>query len=215
MSIDLVLWNSNYYRYPSTLDSAALEDSPAEFRLVYLRYQDTPNHKVTFDIDDSGIIENGYIRLRVGPKGLTGNSFTLTNAHPFRITTHSDERGNGRFRVAYGQYFGLYWVNLDDLPLSAIPDIYREICRPDFALFMPNEPSEDDSSGRLWIRHSHLPKSNLVVRTYRAAWQRSKVRLRMEVFQGSSFQNGLDEWKAYDIEVSDFLVHVDHFHDHS
>ena len=33
--IDLILWNSNYYRYPPML-YAALEDSPAEFHQVYL-----------------------------------------------------------------------------------------------------------------------------------------------------------------------------------
>ena len=44
----------------------------------------------------------------------------------------------------------------------------------------------------------------LIVRTYRTAWERSKVRLRMEVFWGLSFQNGLDESNGYDVEVSDF-----------
>ena len=43
----------------------------------------------------------------------------------------------------------------------------------------------------------------LIVQTYRTAWERSKARLRMEVFRGLSFQNGLDESNGYDVEVSD------------
>ena len=46
VTIDLVLWNSNYYRYPNVQESG-FGDSP-EFRQVYLRYQDTPNYAVTF-----------------------------------------------------------------------------------------------------------------------------------------------------------------------
>ena len=107
-------------------------------------------------------------------------------------------------------------MRLDDIRFDASPDIYWEalICRgPDSALAMADKPSKNDSCGRLWISHFHLPKSTWVVRTYRVAWERSKIRFRMEVLQGSSFQNGFDEWTSYDIEVSDFLVHMDHFHD--
>ena len=214
VSVDLVLWNSNYYRYPPTWGTG-LEDSSAEFRQVYLRYQDTSNHTVAFDINDNGIIENGFTRSSVDPGNLTGNTFTLTNANPFCVKTYSDERNNC-FRVVYGHCFGLYWVHLDDLRLSAISDMYWGtpiLCHgPDWALSMANEHSKDDSSGRLWICHLHLPKSTWVVRTYRIAWERSNVRFRMDALQGSSFKNGLDEWKAYDIEVSDFLVYIDHCH---
>ena len=41
-AINLVLWNSNYYRYPN-MQGADLGDCP-EFRQVYLRYQDIPHH---------------------------------------------------------------------------------------------------------------------------------------------------------------------------
>ena len=37
----------------------------------------------------------------------------------------------------------------------------------------------------------------------------------MEAFRGPHFQNGLNEWNAYDVEVSDFFVHVKCYHDHS
>ena len=217
VTIDLVLWNSNYYRYPSTWH-AALEDSPAVFSQVYLRYQDAPNHAVTFELDDSGLIENGFTRSCVDPKDLTENPISLTNANPFCIKSYSDEQGKHCFNVAFGLYFGLDWAHLDDFRPSTISDIDWEAsicCGPDLALSMADEPPEDDSSGHLWVCHLHLPKSTWVVRTYRVAWERSKVRLRMEVSQDSSFQSGLDEWKAYGIEVSDFLVRIGHCHNHT
>ena len=217
VTIDLVLWNSNYYRYPSTWH-AALEDSPAEFRQVYLRYQDTPNHTVTFDIDDSGIIENGFTHSCVDPKTFSGNTFALTNANPFCIKTYSKERSNSRFKVVFGQCLGLDWVYLDDFSLGTIPRIGEEVSiarGPDWALFMTDAPSRDDSRGPLWIRHLRLPASTWVVRTYRVARERSKIRLRIEVFQECPFRNGLDEWRACDVEVCDFLVHMNHHHEHT
>ena len=204
VSIDLVLYNSNCHRYPS-MRYANLENSPAEFRQVYLRYQDTPNHTITFDVDDSGIFENGFTCCCMNPASLTGNIMvTLTNANPFYITIYSGpERGNDRFAVIFGQCLGLDWV---DLALTNDRNASK-CCGPDWGLY---KASKDGSSGRLWIRHYRLPESICVVRMYRVAWERSKIRLRMEVFRGSHFQNGLDEWNAYDVEVNDFLVHVNY-----
>ena len=207
-SIDLVLWDSNYYRHPSAWD-ASLEDSPAEFCQVYLRYQDTPNHTVTFDIDDSAIIENGFTRSHVDPDSLTENTVTLTNANPFYVKTYSEERSNSCFKVVFGQCLGLDWVHC----FGAIPWIDEEVLMargPDWALSMADAPSRGDSHGRLWIRHLCLPESTWIVRTYRVAWERSKVRLRMEIFRGSHCQNDVDEWNVYDVEVRDFFVHMNY-----
>ena len=217
VSIDLVLWNSNYYRYPSSLD-AVLVDSPPEFRQVYLRYQDKPNHTVTFDIDDGGIIGNGFTCTHVNPKNLTGNTFTLTNTSPFCVKTYSEERGNGLFKVDFGQCLGLDWVHLDVLrdPMPWVTEDAWKVQVPGGPLSMANVPSQIDSSGcRLLVRHLRLPGSNGIVRIYRVARERSKIRLQMEVFRSPHFQHGLDKWNAYDVEVSDFLVHVDYYHDHS
>ena len=214
VTIDLVLYKSNYYRCSSRW-CGALEVSPAEFRQVYLRYQDAPNHTVTFDIDDSGIIANGFTRSRVEPlNGPTGNTFTLTNANPSCVKTYFEERGSRHFKVVFGQWFGLDWVHLDHFSFGTSPYIHEKASIAqglDLALSTADAPS----CGRLWIRHTRLPESTWIVRTYRIVWERSKVRLRMEVFRSSHFQNCLDEWNAYDVEVSDFLVHVDYYHDHS
>ena len=217
VSIDLVSYESNYYRCPSRWCASPFGwDSPVKFRQVYLRYQDSPNHTTTFDIDDSGIIENGFTRSDVYPKNLTGNTFTVTNANPVCVKTYSEKQGNSRFKVTFAQWLGLDWVHLDSdhFPFyELIPRIDEEVLIPkglNWAI-----PIDAPSRGRLWIRHFRLPKSTWVVRIYRVVWERSKVRLRLEVFQlrSSHFQNGLDEWKAYDVEVSDFLVHSVSYHD--
>ena len=209
VSIDLVLYKSNYCRCPSRWPRGDLEDSPAEFRQVYLRYQDTPNHTVTFDIDDSGLIENGFTCSHVDPRNLTGNTFTLTNANPFCVT-YSEERGNSRFKVAFGQWFGLDWVHLDHF--SSGLDEEASIAQ---GLNCTISTADAPSRSRLWIRHLRLPGSTWIVQTYRVAWERSKVKFRMEVFRSSHLQNRLDEWNAYDVEVCDFLVHVDCHYDYS
>ena len=105
------------------------------------------------------------------------------------------------------------WVHLDHFSFGTIPYIHEKASIAqglDLALSTAYAPC-----GRLWIRHTRLPESTWVVRTYRIVWERSKVRFRMEVFRSSHFQNRLDEWNAYDVEVSDFLVHVDYYRDHS
>ena len=216
VAIILVLWNSNYYRYPN-VQEADLDDSP-EFRQVYLRYQETPNYTVTFDIDDTGLTENGFTCSNEGPDEHSGKNFMLTNANPFHLRTYSEERGNSLIKVAFGQCFGLDWVHVNNFPLDTFPSIYFEapISRgADLALSMADLVPYHKLYGRLWIRDFHLPESPWVVRTYRIMWERSNIVIRMEVFHDPHLQIGPDEWKVYDAEVGDFLVHMDYQHDHS
>ena len=213
VTIDLVLWNSNYYRYPSMLDTP-LVASAAEYDQVYLRYQDTLNHTVTFDIDDSGLIENGFTS-HVGPENPIGNTFTLTNTNPFCVKTYFAEGAGGRFNIDFGQCMGLDWVHLDVArpPGSWIDDTVK-VQMPGGALFMAG-PFQAYHPSRLWVYHLQLPGSTWIVRIYRIAWERSKTRLRLEVFRGTHPQNCLDEWKAYNVAVGDFFVHVDYHYGHS
>ena len=196
VTINLVLWNSYYYRYPNAR-KADLGDS-TEFHQVYLRYQDTPNHAVTFDIDGSGLAENA------------GNFFTLTNANPFHVETYSEKQGNGCFKVVFGQCLGQDWLYLADFPPGAVPNIDEEALiaqGPDRALPVSNTFRVFEYHG-LWIRHFHLPGS-WVVRIYRVVEERSKIRLRIEMFQDSHFRSALDKWELCLVDVSDFLVHMD------
>ena len=215
VTINLVLWNSNYYRYPS-MTTAALEASPAEYHQVYLRYQDTSeNLTVTFDVDDNGVIENGFTPSHVDPKNPTRNTFTLTNTNPFCVKTYFTEGGDGHFNIAFGQCLGLDWVHLDvDRPPESLIDDTLKVQIPDRALSWAMAKETSISDG-LWVFHLQLPGSTWIVRVYRVVWKRSKVRLRLEVFRGPHPQNCLDKWNVYDVEVSDFFVYVDYYHDDS
>ena len=213
VSIDLVLWNSNYYRYSNVWKTA--NSNSAEFRQVYLRYQDTLNYTVTFDIDDSGITENGFTCSNEVPAEHAGNKFTLTNANPFCVKTYSEQQGNSCFKVVFGQCLGLDWVHLYydfSLRTASLVDSEASIAQgPDWASAMSDAPSRHYfGSDPLWIRHFSLPGSSLVVRVYRMVRVGPKVIVRMEVFQDSRFQSGPDEWKAYSVEVCDFIVHMDY-----
>ena len=79
-----------------------------QFCQVYLRYQDIPCN-VTFEIDDSAIIENGFTCSELQ---LTGTEFTLTVTDTFRIQTYFERQDNGRFVVVFGQCFGQDWIYL-------------------------------------------------------------------------------------------------------
>jgi len=58
VSINLAWSTSNYYRYFSFMDPGNPKEG--KFRQIYLRYQDTPHHNVTFEINDSQITETGF-----------------------------------------------------------------------------------------------------------------------------------------------------------
>ena len=211
--INVVLWNSNYYRYPNMWE-ADLEDSP-EFRQVYLRYQDTPDHTVTFEFDDSGLIENGFTCFNGDPEGHAGNAFMLTNANHFHLCTYFDEQSNCCLKVVFGQCLGWDWVHLEEFPLgktSPIGLVASIASRgPDWTLPISNGPFHDDFYGELWIRHFYLSGSPWVVQIYRVMWERSKIGLRMEVFHDRHFRNGPDKWEAYNVEVSGFPLYVHGF----
>ena len=210
VTINLVRWNSNYYRYPN-MQEVDLEDS-AEFRQVYLRYQDTPNDAVTFEIDDSDLAENGFICSDGDTEEHTGKTFMPTNANPFRVKTYSEEQGNGYFKVVFGQCFGWDWLHLDNSPLDAIPDVDEEasiVLGPDWAQSIYGA-LQNITRGNLCVSYFHLPGSPWVIRTCCVMLERPEIGVGMEVFHNPHLQNDADEWKVYTIEVSDFLMHMDY-----
>ena len=205
-------WSILVYRFATCCNLEASQ--AAEFHQVYLRYQDTSNHTVTFDIDDSGVIENGFIS-HVDPTNLTRNTFTLTNTNPFCVKAYFNQ-GGGYFNIDFGQCLGLDWVHLDVArpPWSSIADPLK-VQMPGGALSMAGASSQAYSSGRLWVYHLQLPESTWIVRIYRIGSERSKTRLRLEAFQDTHTHKCLNHWSAYAVEVSDFFVYVDYYHDDS
>ena len=215
-TIGLASWDSNCYRYPE-VPATHLEGS-LQFRQVYLRYQDIPCN-VTFEIDDSAITENGFIRSEVSPSEHSGNMPTLTSTSPLCIRTYSERRGNGRFAVAFGQCFGHDWIHMINKPPRKIsPRVTEQLATegPDRSQSMIDMYSRDDCRRGMSIYYMRLPGSNWMVRTCRFVWEVSRIKIRMDAFPSSHFGNsGLNEWKMFALEVRDFLaVHID-YHNHS
>ena len=211
VKINLVLWNSNYYRYLGKC-VIALEDS-LEFRQVYLRYQDLPYCNVTFEIDGSAITENGFTCCDTYPSEFTENRLTLTDANSLCVKTYTERQGDSHFALALGQCFGPDWVHFINNPSSQVDENELIPRGPDRARFTADVPSRGDLSGRLWV--SYFPVSTWIVRIYRIVWEKSKIGVRIEVFwQDSSFHYSLG-WKALEIEASVFhVLHMDHYHDY-
>ena len=213
VTIGLALWNSNCYRFPQALPFQ-FKDS-LQFVQVHLRYQDMP-WDVTFEIDDSQVTENGFICSDVYPSEHRGNTFTLAAMSPVCIRTYSKFLRS--FSVAFGQCFGQDWIHVIDDP----PEVFSEFNTgglvakgPDCSQNMADMYSRDDCRRSMSTRYMRLPGSNWMLRTCRFVWERWRIQIRMEVFRSSHFGNGLDEWKVFTLEVSDFfVVHMD-YHDNS
>ena len=201
VKINLVLWNSNYYRYSGVYPSG---EGPLQFRQVYLRYEDIPSCNVTFEIDDGAIAEE-FGCCHTYPSKLTPNTITLTNANSLSVKTYSERQGDGRFAVAFGQCFGLDWVYMINyLPgeFDCLDELQLLVKVPDRARSMADIPAQGDCRRRLWVQHFHV--STWIVRISRVVWGRSIIGVRMEVFRDSHVHRNL-EWKTFDIDVSDFL----------
>ena len=204
VTIDLAVWNSNYYRYSPISGHRA--EQPLEFRQVYLRYQD-PCSELTFEIDDSAITENGFTCHDAYPSKLTGTTLTLTSTRPFCVKSYSKSQDNGLFAVSFGQYFGQDWVQIINDPPSEFGwsgEAGAELMLggPGRAYSMADMPSQRDS--RVWVYHICLPGSSSIVRISRVVWKKSRIGVRIEMFRDSGFHKGLNEWRALEVDVGRF-----------
>ena len=201
VKINLVLWNSNYYRYSGACPSG---EGSLLFRQVYVRYEDMSSCNVTFEIDDSAIAEK-FSYYHAHASELEENIVTLTNANSFCIKTYCERQEDGCFAVVFGQCFGLDWVDL----INYIPSEFDcldapqlLVKAPDCARSMADIPPQNNCRRHLWVQHFRV--STWIVRISRVIWERSMIGVRMEVLRDSCVHYGL-EWKTYDIDVSDFL----------
>ena len=203
VTINLASWNYNYYRCFSSL---RYKERTVQFRQVYLSYQDV-YRDITFEFDDSAIIENGFTCLNMDPSKLMGNVLTLTGASCLCVRVYS--RRHTRFAVAFGQYFGQDWIRCIWVPGARrfFPDEQALLdTGAEHAQSMADAPSRGERYGRVWVKNTCLPQSNWIVRTSRVVWERSKIGVRMEVFRHPGFCSGPDEWRVLDVEVSRFFI---------
>ncbi|KAL4072666.1 heterokaryon incompatibility protein-domain-containing protein [Scleroderma yunnanense] len=208
--ITLTLWNSNYYRY-STSGKGYPTEKTLYFRQVYLRYQDTPYYKTTFEIDDTIITKNGFTHCGAYPPKLTASTFALTSTDPLCVKVYSDNQAHRRFAVGFGQCFGQDWIHViyekstGEQPwwLYAMETHMKMLVRgPEYAQSMAKMRSLDGCNGRLWVKHTCLPGSTRTVRTSCVVWENSKncgVKIEVSPYP----YNGPDEWTSLNVEGTD------------
>jgi len=212
VAINLALWRSNYYRYFTLLQDEIPTVSTLQFCQLFLTYQDAPHHDVEFEIDDSSVIENGFIYCGAFPSTPT-NPLMLTSTNPLCVKVYSDSQTNCRFAMGFGQCFGQDWVHiLYEKPSSAsnrhswrnyAEEHYRKMIAtgPDHAWSTAEERFRGERCGRVYITQIHLPRSTWTVRTSFAMWESSrKCGVKIEVFQGRGPLNLLGKWTSFNID---------------
>jgi len=214
VDIDLALWESNYYRYSSTLLLSAV--CRPELRRVYLRYQDTPHCNSTFEIDDSAITENGFTHSATCTEGIvTGNMVTLSTTDPLCVKRYSCSQ-EYQFAVGLGQCFGHNWMHViceeSDSPLGSLRSSYDEMLdsAPEHAQSMKKARS-GAAHCQVYILQTRLPRSTWILQTSCVMWKNSRMcGVKLEVFQDPGFGNMLaGEWTAFDVDVSSRFFFVD------
>ena len=210
VTINLAVQDYNYYRYLLPLDELPTARS-LQFRQLYLSYRMDTYHDITFEFNDRAIAENGFTCCATYPsepqnRGAS-TTFSLTDTAPLCVKTYAETQGNGRFSVALGQFFGLDWIHLVNIPrnkrFSSLDEAKLLVNGAKHAYFMADASSRGDPCGRIWVYHSRLPRSNWIVRLSRMIWEKTRIGIRMDVFRDSSFHDGLglDEWRNMNVEV--------------
>jgi len=215
VTIDLALWEYNYYRYKVPYFGRF----PAEVQLrqVHLRYQDPPHLNITFEVDDSALAENGFTCCDACPKKFTGNTLMLTSTDSLCIKVYSDSLTNRRFVVGLGQFFGKDWIHVvsdesdiiprppgrDDTVHKYIEMLFRT---PEHGQHMNKARSGADPYGQVCILHTRLPQTTRILRISSVMWKSSRMRgVKLDVFHDPGFSDILGEWTAFDVDVGVFI----------
>ncbi|KAL4070100.1 hypothetical protein V8B97DRAFT_2047969 [Scleroderma yunnanense] len=173
--INLVLWDSNYYRYYM---QGSYTKRTAQFCQVYLRYQDPPHSDVTFEIDDS-------------------NTLTLTNTDPLHQMGFGQCLGQDWMHVIFEQ--PTKKGQLAHNPYIAFHDMLSS--GPDYAKFMA-ETRRFESFPRVWVKHVCFPGSTWTIRTSCIVWHSSRNRgVKIEVFRHPF--SGPEKWISFPVDGAD------------
>ena len=197
VTINLILWESDYYRCPGPTFGPC---GPLQLRQVYLRYQDFQHRNTTFEIDDSALTENGLTRCDAYPKRFTGNTLTMSSTDPLCIIFYSDSLTNHRFAVGLGQSFGKDWIHVvcdeyNTTPQSSGRHSTKHICfhmmckMPEYAQRMNEACSGAKRCGQVCIMQTRLFRSTRILQISSVMWKGSGIRgVKLEVFHDPRFQ---------------------------
>ena len=216
VTIDLALWESNYYRwtagpYLSGLPTCS-EVLPRQLRQVYLRYQDLPCGNITFEIDDSALTENGFTFCGAFPE-FTGNTLTMTSTNSLCVKVYSDSLTNHHFAVGFGQAFGKDWIhvifdepNIIPQPSGWLLDKYFEMWyrAPKHA---PHMNKARSGAQQVCIMQTRLPQTTRILQISSVMWKSlRRCGVKLEVFHDPGFGNVSGHWTAFHVNVGSFFA---------
>ena len=218
-TIDLVLWEDDYYRYPYA--AHPYSGGSPQLRHVYLRYQDPPHRNATFEIDDSTLTENGFTHCSTYPEKFTGNRFTLTGTDPICVKVYFDSQADCRFAVGFGQSFGKDWIHVVSEELTrrrpswesyALYEHHEMVCKSlDHAQTMNKARSGPECNDRLFITQIRLNPSTWIPQTWIlqtsfVVWKRSRMcGVKLDVSRVPGFGKVSSKWTDFDVDVRIFL----------
>ena len=205
VTIDLALWESNYYRCPGSLrdDTGCLR-----LRHIYLSYQDTPRRN-SFEIDDSAILKEGFTSSATCPEGLiAGNTVTLSITDPLCIISYSSGRQKCHFAVSFGHLFDQNWIHVPREPGMIYGNTYDSRVLEDARSTFKDR--SEAASHRVSIIETQLSRSNWILQTSCVMWKSSKIcGVKLEVFEDPYFSRMQGAWTGFDVDVSRFVfVHA-------
>ena len=219
VTIDLVLWESNYYRCPGPFVFPEIlpPEGPPQFRQVYLRYQDPPHRNATFEIDDSSLTENGFSCCDPYPNEISGNTLTLTSTCFSCTKVYSD--GLVRFMVGLGQSFGKNWIHVvsdespqDSLDSYAWRGYYEMRARAPEHVQQNKARSRAERYGQACIMQTRLSRTTRILQISSVKWKSSGMcGVKLGVFHDTGFDDVSGEWTAFDVDVGSFF-YTSHWH---
>ncbi|KIM68396.1 hypothetical protein SCLCIDRAFT_20314 [Scleroderma citrinum Foug A] len=212
VTITVVLWESNHYKWPMPLFAPIPPPKEPQWQLrqVYLRYQVLPHRDITFEIDDSALTENGFTCCAAYPEEYTGNTLTMTSDHPLCVKVYSDSLTNRCFVVGLGQSFGKDWIHVFiEIPQpSELPAMNKYWCRaPKHALQMNEARS---GAQQVCIMQTRLPQTTRILQISSIKWKSSRrCGVKLEVFHDPGFSDVSGHWTAFHMIPSRGLMIFD------
>ena len=212
VTIHLAQWKSNYYRYSPLPNQSAFSSEALQFQQVYLRYQDTLHHDVSFTFDDRTVSKNGFTCSGTYPSEPAANKFTLTSKDPLFIRVYADTQAQCCFAVGFGQCFGQAWVHLGCMELlySGVGSSWEDYAKKEYGKMLSRGPEHAQSMARvygMWRKHICFPQSIWTLQTSCAMWKSTgNCTTMVEVIPHPGCCNGPNTWQSYSIDVSDFFL---------
>ncbi|KAL4062249.1 heterokaryon incompatibility protein-domain-containing protein [Scleroderma yunnanense] len=184
-------------------------ESTAQYRQVYLRYQDLPHSNVTFEIDDSAVTNNGFTHC-------------ATYQDKYEDYDNEDDEAEDEESIlivkmtvalqwALGQCFGTDWMHVYKTRTEKAKCTRRNrniiFCNmlqsgPDHARSIAEARYQGGYYGCVWVKDFRLPGSIWTIRISCVVWDSSNNRgVKIDIFRDP--HSGPENWIGLDVEGAD------------